>query len=79
MEDAKTDIKDFSTQFDLIVADVISNVEHWNKKVKQKEFIINNNDSFDIKQTKIYRYYNTNGSHRLIEIKPNIIDSPELF
>ena len=67
------------TQFDLIVQDVIANVDHWNKKVKQKEYIINNNDSFLLKEAKIYRYLNKVGCPRSSEIKPNIMSSPELY
>ena len=67
------------TTFDYIVQDVISNIDHWNKKVKSKKYVINNNDTFLIKQAKIYRYYNANESRRINEIKPNIIDSRELY
>lgn len=67
------------TQFDLIVADVISNVDHWNKKVKSKKYTINNDDSFAAKETKIYRYFNNLGRHSSSKIKSNIINSPDLF
>ena len=67
------------TQFDYIVADVIANVELWNKEVKSKKYIINNDDTLSAKEAKIYRYFNINESHRLNEIKPNIMNSPELY
>jgi len=67
------------TQFDYIVADVISNIDRWNNQVKQKEYIINNDDSFPLKEAKIYRYLNNVGCPMSSEIKPNIIDSPELL
>ena len=67
------------TQFDLVVADVITNIDHWNNQVKQKEYIINNNDCHTTKEVKIYRYLNEVGCHRSSEIKPNIMNSPELY
>jgi hypothetical protein len=67
------------TTFDYIVQDVISNVDHWNKKVKSKKYIINNDDSFSLKEAKIYRYLNTNAPFRLNEKKPNIISGRELY
>ena len=67
------------TQFDYIVADAISNIDRWNSQVKQKEYIINNDDDFLLKEVKIYRYLNNVGCPRSSDIKPNIIDSPELY
>ena len=67
------------TQFDYIVADVIANIDRWNNQVKQKEYIINNDDSFPLKEAKIYRCLNNVGCHRSSDIKPNIISSPELY
>ncbi len=67
------------TQFDYIVADAIANIDRWNSQVKQKEYIINDDDSFPLKEAKIYRYLNNVGCARSSDIKPNIIDSPELF
>ena len=67
------------TQFDLVVADVIANIDRWNNQVKQKEYIINNNDTHKAKEIKIYRYLNEVGCHRSSDIKPNIINSPELY
>ena len=74
-----TNMKRKPTQFDLVVADVIANIDRWNNQVKQKEYIINNDDSFNLKEAKIYRYLNNAGCHMSSDIKPNIINSPELY
>ena len=75
----KTNMEKKPTQFDLIVADVIANIDDWNNGVKDKKYIINNDDSHVTKETKIYRYFNNLGCHRSNEIKPNIMNSPELY
>ena len=50
------------TEFELVVQSVINNIDDWNKRVKNKEHKIYNNDSQQTKETKIYRHINENDS-----------------
>ena len=66
-------------KFNTIVADAISNMEAWNKKVKKKKFHLYESDSYEHKEIKIYRYLNESCSQWSKKLKLNTIDSPELF
>ena len=55
--------------FDSYVKAALSNIQAWNKKVKQKKYFINKNDSYPNKLIKIYRYANENETEAEIRIK----------
>ena len=45
-------------KFDKYIGHVLSNIEGWNSKVKDKTLIINKGDSIRVVEAKIYRHLN---------------------
>ena len=66
-------MKEKETEFSSACKFIVDNVSHWNSSVKDKKFTLNNDDSSQIKITKIYRYLNEDDADicRLIRHKRN--------
>ena len=53
-------MKEKDNKFKAIVQSAISNIDEWNKKVKDKKYKIYESDSDSQKEITIYRYMNEN-------------------
>ena len=53
-------MKKKNCKFTKYISHVLSNIEGWNSKVKEKKYTINNGDSYSLIERKIYRYLNEN-------------------
>ena len=49
------------SKFDRLINKVLEDEDAWNKKVKRREYKLLKKDNFDVKVTKIYRYFNEGG------------------